>query len=162
MWGHQGFLGHQCWGWDGHPKINVWASAPISHPQSYELAISRTKRGRVEFIMASYILQASPVWWVPLMPECQCWLPHTPGPLHQTFHLSSNRDALENIQRTAHASCSSSLEESQLSVTGQVADTSHFEALSQPHSYLEFVPLGHWWHTLPTQLAQLYKEEWLL
>ena len=41
------------------PKINAWASAPISHPQSYELSISSMKRGRMEAIMAGCILQAS-------------------------------------------------------------------------------------------------------
>ena len=40
-------------------NINAWASAPIPALQSYELAISRTKRGGVEFIMAGCILLAS-------------------------------------------------------------------------------------------------------
>ena len=62
------------------PKIDVWASTPISCPLSYELPISRMKRGGVEFTMAMHILQASLVWSVPLLPECPCWLPHTPGP----------------------------------------------------------------------------------
>ena len=43
------------------PKINAWANAPISCPQSYELAISSMKRGGVEVIVAGHILQASPV-----------------------------------------------------------------------------------------------------
>ena len=42
-------------------KIDAWVSTPISCPQSYELAISRMKTGGVEFIIASHILQASPV-----------------------------------------------------------------------------------------------------
>ena len=42
-------------------KINAWVSAPISCPWSYEPAISRVKRGGVEFIIASCILQASHV-----------------------------------------------------------------------------------------------------
>ena len=37
------------------PEINAQASAPISHPQSYELAISRLKRGGVEVIMVGHI-----------------------------------------------------------------------------------------------------------
>ena len=51
-------------------KIDAWASAPISCPQCYELAISRMKRSGVEFIVASHILQASPVWSVPPPQEC--------------------------------------------------------------------------------------------
>ena len=31
------------------PKINAWAGTPILCPQSYELAISSTKTGGVEF-----------------------------------------------------------------------------------------------------------------
>ena len=42
-------------------KIDAWASPPISHPRSYELAISSMKRAGVEVIMAGHILQASPV-----------------------------------------------------------------------------------------------------
>ena len=42
-------------------KFDVWASAPFSCPQRYELAISRMKRGGVEFIVAIHILQALPV-----------------------------------------------------------------------------------------------------
>ena len=37
------------------PKINVQDSAPISHPQGYELAISRLKTGWAEVIVASHI-----------------------------------------------------------------------------------------------------------
>ena len=37
------------------PKIDAWASAHISHPQSYKLPISRLKRGGVEVIVASHI-----------------------------------------------------------------------------------------------------------
>ena len=37
------------------PKFDAWASAPISHPQSYELAISSLKRGGVEVIVAGHI-----------------------------------------------------------------------------------------------------------
>ena len=48
--------------------IYVWASTLISCPQHYELAISRMKRGGVQFIIASHILQAL----VPLLQECQC------------------------------------------------------------------------------------------
>ena len=43
--------------WDeiGTPKINAWASTPISCPKNYELAISRPKRGGVKVIVARYI-----------------------------------------------------------------------------------------------------------
>ena len=54
-------------------------------PQSYELAISRIKRGGVEDIVVSWIFQASLVWSVPLLPECWCWLPHTPSPCTSIF-----------------------------------------------------------------------------
>ena len=43
------------------PKIDAQTSTPISCPQSFELAISRTKRGGVEFIIASFIPQVSMV-----------------------------------------------------------------------------------------------------
>ena len=43
------------------PKIDAWTSTPISCPQSYEIAVSRMKRGGVGFIVASHILQASQV-----------------------------------------------------------------------------------------------------
>ena len=37
------------------PKIGAQASAPISYCQSYELAISRLKRGGIEVITAGHI-----------------------------------------------------------------------------------------------------------
>ena len=37
------------------PKIDAWANAPISHPPCCELAISRTKKGGVEVIVAGPI-----------------------------------------------------------------------------------------------------------
>ena len=46
-----------------------------------------------------------------------------------------------------------------MSVTWPVADSLHFVALSHSHSYLEFVPIGWWQCTPPTQLAPLYKVE---
>ena len=58
------------------------------------------------------------------------------------------------------ASQSPNLEQSLLPVTGLMADNLYFVVLSQSHSYLEFVPLGQWYHTLPTQLIQLYKGEY--
>ena len=72
---------------------------PFPTPQSYELAISRMKRGGIEFMMAGYILLASPVWSVPPLWEHQCWLPHTLVPLHWTFHPWFNRDTPENTLR---------------------------------------------------------------
>ena len=67
------------------PKL-MHGLAPLFHaPQSYELAISRTKRGGVEVIMASCIFQTLPVWSVVLLPECWHWLPHTPS--HSTSNL---------------------------------------------------------------------------
>ena len=53
---------------------------PFSFPQSYDLPISRMKRGGVAYIMASCIILASLVWSVPLPQEHQWWLPHTPDP----------------------------------------------------------------------------------
>ena len=41
------------------PKIDAQASTPISHPQSYELAISSMKRGWIRVIVTGHILQAS-------------------------------------------------------------------------------------------------------
>ena len=41
--------------------IDTQDIAPISNPNNYEPAISRMKRGGVAFIVASHILQASPV-----------------------------------------------------------------------------------------------------
>ena len=35
------------------PKINAWASAPVSYPPCFELATSRMKRGGVEEIVVS-------------------------------------------------------------------------------------------------------------
>ena len=66
-------------------KIDAWAGTPISHPQSYEFAISNMKRGRVEVTMAGCILQASLVWSAPLPLECQHQLPHIPGPSTSNF-----------------------------------------------------------------------------
>ena len=140
-------------------KFDAWTGAPISCPQSYEHAISRMKRDGVEFIVASHILQASPVWSVPLPQECWYWCWHTLVPLHQTLHPWSNVDTPKDVQRTAQSSQSSNLQESPLSVTGLVADNPHSLTLLQSHSYLQFVPLRQWWHILPTQLAQLYKVE---
>ena len=60
-------------------KIDVWASAPVSHPQSYELAISRMKRGGVEFIYSrqypagfTCVISASATGMLLLMPA-QPW-----------------------------------------------------------------------------------------
>ena len=67
------------------PRINAWASAPISHTPCWKLAISRMKRGGVEKVMVSRVFQASLVWSVPPPPECQCWCPHTPNPPTSNF-----------------------------------------------------------------------------
>ena len=132
---------------------------PFHITQSYKLAISRMKRGGIEFIVAGCILQASTVWSIPQLLECWLWLPHALVPLHWTFYPCSNRDAPENVWKIAQSFLFTNLEESQLFVAGPVADTPHFVVLSQSHSYLEFVPLGWWWHTLPAQLTWPYKEE---
>ena len=42
-------------------KIDEWATTPVLCPKRYAFAISRMKRGGVEFIIPSCILQASPV-----------------------------------------------------------------------------------------------------
>ena len=52
---------------------------PFHIPQSYELAISRAKKGWVESIIAGCILLASPWWSVPPPSEPWYWLPHTPS-----------------------------------------------------------------------------------
>ena len=41
------------------PKVDVWSSTPVSCLQSFELEISKMKRGGVEFVIASCIPQAS-------------------------------------------------------------------------------------------------------
>ena len=79
------------------PKIDAWASASVSYPLCFELAISGTKGDGFEEIVISHIFQTSSVWWVPLPPECQHWCPHIPFPLHWTFYPWSSRDAPENI-----------------------------------------------------------------
>ena len=67
---------------------------------------------------------------------------------------------LQKMSEGQHrASCSPSQEKSHLSVAGPAVDNPHIVALSQSHFYLEFVPLGWWWYTQPTQLIQPYKEE---
>ena len=71
--------------------------------QSYELMISRIKRGEVELIMVSCILLTSPVWSVPPLQEHQCWLPYIPDPSTVSFHPWSNRDAPENVWRRAQS-----------------------------------------------------------
>ena len=43
------------------PKIDAWASAPISHTPCFELAISRQKRGGIKEVMVSCIFQTSSV-----------------------------------------------------------------------------------------------------
>ena len=43
------------------PKIDAWASAPISQPPCCELAVSRMKRGGAEEVMVSHVFQATPV-----------------------------------------------------------------------------------------------------
>ena len=76
---------------------------PFSAPQSYELAISRMKRGGVEFIVAGCILLASPVWSVPLASEHQHWLPHTPSPSTLNFSPLIQQGHFENIWRIAQS-----------------------------------------------------------
>ena len=41
------------------PKIDAWASTPISHPLCCELAVSRMKRGGIEEVMVSHVFQGS-------------------------------------------------------------------------------------------------------
>ena len=73
----------------------------ISYPPCFKLANSRTKRGGIEEIAISHIFLTSLVWSIPPPPECWCWCPHIPFPLHQTFHPWSNKEAPENILRNA-------------------------------------------------------------
>ena len=61
-------------------KLMCGLALQFHAPQSYELAISRMKRGEIEFIIAGHILQASLVWSVPLPQEWWHWCLHTPGP----------------------------------------------------------------------------------
>ena len=85
------------------PKINVWASSPVSCPQSYELAISRMKRGGVELLQP--VISYKPH-------HCDLYL-HCQNvkidsltalvPLHWTFHPCSNRATPENILSTAQS-----------------------------------------------------------
>ena len=134
------------------------ASTPISHPQSYELAISRMKRGGVEVIIASHILQASPgVISTSAARILALMHTHAPGP--------STLNSSPLIQHGCSRRCPKdstelpylpNLEESLLSVTGLAArQSAYFVALSQSHSYLKFVPLGQWWHTLPNSACTI-------
>ena len=86
---------------NSHPKD--WCVGSHSHLAlpCCELAVSRMKRGEGEDVMVGCVFQASLVWSVPLPMECQCWCPHTPDPLHQTFHPLSKRKALGNVLRNA-------------------------------------------------------------
>ena len=140
------------------PKIDVWASTPISHPQSFELAISSMKRGGVEFYRSQpCILEASPVWINTSATRTPKLTSSHPWSLYiQTFHPWSNRDTLGNVQRIAQTFLFTQPRGvSAVCCWGQWQIISHFVALSQSHSYLELVPPGHWWCTMPTQLAQL-------
>ena len=83
------------------PKIDVQSSTPISCPQRFELAISRMKRGGVEFVIASHIPQASLVWSVLLCMNAGIDAYTPVVPLHWTLHPWSNTDAPEDIWRTA-------------------------------------------------------------
>ena len=74
-------------------------------------------------------------------------------PLHWTFHPDPMWTLWKRSKGQHRASCLPNLEESQLSVTGPVADNPHFVVLPQSHSYLEFICLGQWCYTLPTQLT---------
>ena len=103
MWGHQEFSWYQRLGWDSHQNIHAWANAPISCHQSYELAISRTKRGEVEITIVSHILQVSPVLSVPLPQKCKCWCPHTPGPPSSNFSTLVQHRCSGGILRTAQS-----------------------------------------------------------
>ena len=85
------------------PKVNVWASTPISCPQSYELAISSMKRGVVEFnhgqpypasITSVINTSAARVLTFDSL---------IPGTSTSHFYPWSNRDALENVWRTAQS-----------------------------------------------------------
>ena len=144
------------------PKIDAWASTPISCPQSYELAISSMKRGGVEFYCGQSfptsitgVISTSTARNMPLL------TPSHPWSLYIELFTLDPTGMLSKTSKGQHkASCSPNLEESQLSVAGLVADISHFVALPQSHSYLELVPLEDSGEcTMPTQLTQLYKGE---
>ena len=84
-------------------KINAWASTLVSCPQRYILTISRTKRGGVEFIIAtiSYRLH----WCDQYLCHKNASIDaHTPlVPIHWTLHPWSNVDTTEDFQRTAQS-----------------------------------------------------------
>ena len=85
-------------------KSMCWLALPFHAPQGYELAISRTKRGGVEFIMAGHMLQASTSVISTICCQNANIDSHTPlVPLHWTFYPWSNIYALENIWRTAQS-----------------------------------------------------------
>ena len=129
-------------------------------PQSHELAISSMKRSGVKF----YHGWSYPTSIISVISMSAARAP-TLSPSHswslyiELFTLDPTRMLQKMCNGQHKASCSPKLEESQLSVAGLAADISHFVALPQSHSYLELVPLGWWWHTMPTQLAQPYKGE---
>ena len=143
-----------------NPKINTWVSTPISHPQSYELAISSMQRGRVEFYhgqpfptsIASVINTSATR--APMLTPSHPWFLYI-----EPFIIDPTRMIWKMSEGQHKASCSPNLEESQLSVAGLAANISHFMVLPQSHFFLELVPLGQWWHTMPAQLTQPYKGE---
>ena len=147
--------------------IDAWTSTPISHPQSYELAVSCMKRGGVDFnhsqsfpTSITDVINTSTTRVTTLTPS------HPLSLYIKLFTLYPTGILWKMSEWQHKASCSSNLEESQLSVTVLVADISCFVALPQSHSYLELVPLGQWWCTMPAQPKQTYKgecpfQEWL-
>ena len=78
------------------PKIEVWASAPISHPLFCGLAVSRMKRGGIEKVMVNHV-QASLVWSILCFQNAIMDIHTLPVPLHWTSHPLSSKEALENV-----------------------------------------------------------------
>ena len=81
-------------------KLMYGLVLPFSTPQSYELAIFRTKRGGVEFIKASCILLAS----LGVISTSTIGTPMlTPSQPQSLYIELFTRDALENVLRKAQS-----------------------------------------------------------
>ena len=128
------------WRWGGHPKINAQSSTPISCPQSYEFTTSRDGG-------CIYCVQPYPTILIGgISTSTARMLMLTPSHPWSLYMKCFILDPMWMLQKTSEGqhrvSCSTNLEETQLSAAGLVADNPHFVVLL----------LGWWWHTLPAQL----------
>ena len=139
------------------PKIDTRARTPISHPQSYELEISSMKRCGVDF----YCGQSFPTSITGVINTSAARAPAlTPSHPWSLYILPLiQQGCSENVWRTAQSFLLT--QPKGVSVVCCWASGRNFTlcGASSVHSYLELVPLGQWWCTMPTQLAHPYTGE---